>query len=605
MEPQSNNQFSPGVQAPVHQPPPVDQMGSSLGIAETLPDMAAQPLSSQAFVTAPTKKRRSLRVVSGIVGLSVLVVLVVIGGLLALRFKRHPAQLQASDFNTVQLPLATLESSIIAQTGGAGQAVTINGQLVANNSVVLTPTVQPSTGVPGQLYYDSGSNQLNYYNGSNFVGLGGGSLTNIQNQNTTVINNSTTTINGANNAVTGSGTAGRVPKFTGSQTVGDSLISDDGTIVTVFSNLNLINPNPGPQLTGWDDNTVPAVVDFADPMAVELGVKFQTDVSGVILGVRFYKGPTNTGTHIGNLWTSAGVSLASATFTGESASGWQTVTFAHPVAISANTTYVASYHTNVGEYAADSNYFTTSGHDNAPLHMLQNGADGDNGIFRYSATSIFPTNSPGNGANYWVDVVFRADSSPYYFEINGAPISSGNLSNNYDIAKRSSGQVFTGINTFRNSVNSDAAFVIQNASSSPLLVADTAANLIAITTLNVSGDLTLSGHILSTGLTPGIAGGPAACTTPTVFMSGTDITGMIDVTTGTACPGTGKLATITFNKPFSVAPRVLLTPANANAAGLTVYVDSSTISATTFDLQVAAGTITDSTDYRWYYQIAQ
>ena len=42
--------------------------------------------------------------------------------------------------------------------------------------------------------------------------------------------------------------------------------------------------------------------------------------------------------------------LASATFTGETASGWQTVTFSSPVAIAANTVYVVSYHTNVGQY---------------------------------------------------------------------------------------------------------------------------------------------------------------------------------------------------------------------------------------------------------------
>ena len=39
------------------------------------------------------------------------------------------------------------------------------------------------------------------------------------------------------------------------------------------------------------------------PSAVELGVKFRTDVAGSITGVRFYKGSQNTGTHVGHLWT--------------------------------------------------------------------------------------------------------------------------------------------------------------------------------------------------------------------------------------------------------------------------------------------------------------
>ena len=59
-----------------------------------------------------------------------------------------------------------------------------------------------------------------------------------------------------------------------------------------------------------------------------------------------------------------------------------------PVAISANTTYVASYHTSSGGYAGTAGYFSTSGHHNAPLHALQNGVDGPNGVFRYGASAF-------------------------------------------------------------------------------------------------------------------------------------------------------------------------------------------------------------------------
>ena len=68
------------------------------------------------------------------------------------------------------------------------------------------------------------------------------------------------------------------------------------------------------------------------PNAVNLGVKFQSDVAGYITGIRFYKGPSNTGTHVGHLWTASGALLATATFTNETASGWQQVNFANPVA---------------------------------------------------------------------------------------------------------------------------------------------------------------------------------------------------------------------------------------------------------------------------------
>ena len=141
------------------------------------------------------------------------------------------------------------------------------------------------------------------------------------------------------------------------------------------------------------------------PNAVELGVKFRVDLNGFITGIRFYKGTTNTGTHVGTLWSSAGQSLATATFMNETASGWQQVNFSSPVAVTANTVYVASYHTNTGNYAANNNFFASSGVDNAPVHLLQDGVSGGNGVYAYSASSTFPSNTY-QSSNYWVDVVF-------------------------------------------------------------------------------------------------------------------------------------------------------------------------------------------------------
>ena len=46
------------------------------------------------------------------------------------------------------------------------------------------------------------------------------------------------------------------------------------------------------------------VADAGDASAVELGVKFRADVDGFVTGIRYYKSAANTGTHIGNLWTS-------------------------------------------------------------------------------------------------------------------------------------------------------------------------------------------------------------------------------------------------------------------------------------------------------------
>ena len=89
-------------------------------------------------------------------------------------------------------------------------------------------------------------------------------------------------------------------------------------------------------------------------------MKFTSSTAGYITGIEFYKGPTNTGSHVAHLWSSTGTLLGTASFSGESATGWQTATFTTPVAIQANTTYVASYYAPNGNYAGDSNYFNTA-----------------------------------------------------------------------------------------------------------------------------------------------------------------------------------------------------------------------------------------------------
>ncbi len=149
-------------------------------------------------------------------------------------------------------------------------------------------------------------------------------------------------------------------------------------------------PPPNCPCTIWTPTTVPGKIDDGDPNSVELGTRFRSDVAGFITGARFYKGSLNTGTHIAKLWTNAGVLLGSATFAGETASGWQETAFTTPIAIAANTTYMISYHANNGHYSSQASLFATAGVDRAPLHALRDGVDGANGVYQYGA-SAFPT----------------------------------------------------------------------------------------------------------------------------------------------------------------------------------------------------------------------
>ena len=153
----------------------------------------------------------------------------------------------------------------------------------------------------------------------------------------------------------------------------------------------------------WTNSTTPATTNNYDGTPIELGMKFNSSASGTVTGIRFYKGSQDTGTHIGNLWSSTGSLLARATFSGESASGWQTVNFSSPISITPGTTYVASYFAASGRYSADTSYFAT-GRDSGPIHALAS-SESSNGLYRYTSATAFP-NSSYSATNYWVDIVF-------------------------------------------------------------------------------------------------------------------------------------------------------------------------------------------------------
>jgi methionine-rich copper-binding protein CopC len=176
------------------------------------------------------------------------------------------------------------------------------------------------------------------------------------------------------------------------------------------------NPMPAPETWSFTTNTTqtcpctlfsgattPTIVSSDETTSLELGVQFSSSVNGNVTAVKFYKGAGNTGTHTGSLWTSEGTLIATGTFTGETATGWQTLTFASPVAITAGQTYVASYTAPNGRYSANSYYFEQTGVSSAPLSAPATGSGVANGVYKVGPG--FPTSSY-RGGNYWVDVVF-------------------------------------------------------------------------------------------------------------------------------------------------------------------------------------------------------
>ena len=276
------------------------------------------------------------------------------------------------------------------------------------------------------------------------------------------------------------------PQRAGTTTLMSRAVDDSGNIETPSAGSTVLAAAHDCPCSIWSSSIAPGQVDGGDTNAGEYGVRFTSEYSGYVTGIRFYKASTNTGTHIGHLWTNSGTLLASATFTGESASGWQQVNFSNPVAITANTTYVASFFTPTGHYSANAGFFA-SGVDNPPLHALADGVSGSDGVYSYGASPSFPTSSFGS-SNYWADVVFLPGSS-----MPGAPpallANPGSLS-------------FTG---FANQTAPAPQNVsIYNEGTSTLnWTAQASASWITLSATSGSTPATLSVSINETGLAPG------------------------------------------------------------------------------------------------------
>jgi hypothetical protein len=260
-------------------------------------------------------------------------------------------------------------------------SVSVNS-LVATGGALVTGTVTLNLPAP------QGGAVVTLLGNNNSVGLVGASVTvpagamsaNFNVQTLSVVNPAALTITGT---------------YNGSQSTTMAVIPAGATAASVLA------PNLTP--------TPP--VDNQGAVPLELGVRFNSDIGGYVLGVQFYKGPQNLGTHVGNLWTKSGQLLATATFTGETASGWQQVIFSTPVLIAAHTDYIASYHSSTGDYSADWPYFNAgTPADNAPLHFLGDTPSTPNGVFATGVTSTFP-NTSSNGTNFWVDVLFDLPST--------------------------------------------------------------------------------------------------------------------------------------------------------------------------------------------------
>jgi hypothetical protein len=178
----------------------------------------------------------------------------------------------------------------------------------------------------------------------------------------------------------------------------------------------------------------PGLIAQSDAAGVnyELGTVVQSNTSGQITAIRFWKDAAESGTNVGNIWSSTGQLLASVTFAVETASGWQQQALATPLAISADTTYVVSVNTGNTYYVATS-FGLASQVSNGTLSSVV----GNNGV--YGVAGTFPTNN-WQASNYFRDIVFVPDST---LTVSAGPIvpNAGILALDFgNVAVSSSGE---------------------------------------------------------------------------------------------------------------------------------------------------------------------
>lgn len=219
----------------------------------------------------------------------------------------------------------------------------------------------------------------------------------------------------------------------------------------------------GAQSVSLFSATVPATPVAATARAITLGLKFWSSQPGTISAVSFYRAAKSPYGYVARIYSADGSQiLGSAAIGTESGPipGWQHVFFAAPVAISANTSYVAAYYTPSGRYA-----YTPRGLYAAakvgPLTASGSSSVGGNGVYSYGLA--FPKHTY-QSTNYFVDVVFLPAAPAPYLSVALSPsnptISSAAPLGAYVAtisASWSNGTPFTGTLSFGLPYSSDSA----------------------------------------------------------------------------------------------------------------------------------------------------
>lgn len=123
---------------------------------------------------------------------------------------------------------------------------------------------------------------------------------------------------------------------------------------------------------------------------------------------------------------------------------------------------------------------------------------------------------------------------------------------------------------------------------------------LSVSSLQLSGDLSLNRHILTSGSTLSKSSGTALGSGGTASVSGNDTAGTININIG-GSPAAGLFISVTFAHAYSTTPHVIVTPIGSSAGGLQYYVTRST---TGFSVGTSAPA-TAGTNFAFDYFVVQ
>lgn len=132
---------------------------------------------------------------------------------------------------------------------------------------------------------------------------------------------------------------------------------------------------------------------------MEIGLKFQTLKAGNLIGVRYWRSQSETGTNTVKLWNAAGTQLGTKAAASPTNAAWNQVNFDTPIALTANTEYRVSVSINA---------FVASSHGGAEEIMQDSVLFSPLKASVYSATNnVFPNTAAPDDRYYYIAPVFQ------------------------------------------------------------------------------------------------------------------------------------------------------------------------------------------------------